>query len=170
MNTKKMILLSILVAQAMVLFILEMMIPTPFLPPGAKLGLANLIVVIALYMFSFKECFLIIMLRTILSALIITNLQTMIYSMTGAMLSLIFMFFTKKLLTTKVSPVGVSCVGAFFHNVGQLLTASVMFKTLGFFYLLPINSIIGVITGSFIGFVSMFLLKHMKFLKLNKKI
>ena len=57
-KTSKMIYISLLVAQALVLSLLERMIPVPFITPGAKLGLANIIIVIGLYTLdSYKETF-----------------------------------------------------------------------------------------------------------------
>ncbi|WBW99364.1 Gx transporter family protein [Oceanirhabdus sp. W0125-5] len=166
MKTKKYVLLSMLVAQAMILFIVESAIPTPFMPPGAKLGLANIITVLSLYIFTPKETLMIILLRIFLSAIILTNLQTMIYSLSGALTSFTFMLIVKSLFKDKVSPIGVSCVGAVFHSVGQLFVASFMFGTLGFFYYLPLHTAIALFTGFFIGCTTMYLLKHFKKLRL----
>ena len=59
-KTSKMVYISLLVAQALVLFIFERMIPVPFITPGAKLGLANIVIVIALYTLdNYKEVFLV---------------------------------------------------------------------------------------------------------------
>lgn len=69
-NTRRMTLISIFVAQALVLHIIEGLIPVPFLTPGAKLGLANIITVISLYIFTFKDAFLIVVIRVILATLV----------------------------------------------------------------------------------------------------
>ena len=166
MKTKKFVLLSMLVAQAMLLFIVESAIPMPFLPPGAKLGLANIITVISLYIFTPKETLMVILLRVFLSAMILSNLQTMMYSLSGALTSFTFMLLIKTLLKDNVSPIGVSCVGAVFHAIGQLFMASLMFGTLGFFYYLPLHTAIALFTGFFIGCTTMYLLKHFKKLRI----
>lgn len=165
MKPKKYILLSMLVAQALILFMVESMIPTPFLPPGAKIGLTNLVTLICLYSFTPGETLLVIFLRTSLSAILVSSLQTFMYSLSGALMSFLGMLLVKKLFKTNVSPVGVSCTGAFFHNLGQILTAGFMLSTPELIYLLPLNSGIGMVTGAFIGFTSILMLKQLKKLK-----
>lgn len=165
-KTKKMVLISILVAQALVLFIVESMIPIPFIAPGAKLGLANIITVTALYTLSLKDTITIIVLRLILSMFFGGNLSTLIYSLAGASLSLCVMYLIKNLLKEKVSIIGVSCSGAVFHNIGQILAASLMVKTFGITFYLPVLTIVGVFTGFFIGITSRYLTKHMNKLRL----
>jgi len=96
----------------------------------------------------------------------LSNLQTMMYSLSGALTSFTFMLLIKTLLKQNVSPIGVSCVGAVFHAIGQLFMASLMFGTLGFFYYLPLHTAIALFTGFFIGCTTMYLLKHFKKLRI----
>ena len=90
----------------------------------------------------------------------------MMYSLGGALTSFTLMLLVKSLLKDKVSPIGVSCVGAVFHALGQLFVASLMFGTFGFFYYLPLHTGIGLVTGFFIGCTAMYLLKHFKKLRI----
>lgn len=165
-KTRKIVLISLLVAQALVLFIVESMIPLPFIAPGAKLGLANIITVTALYTLKLKDTLTIIILRLILSMFLGGNLSTFIYSLAGASLSLCAMYLIKNLLKEKVSIIGVSCSGAVFHNIGQILVASLIVKTFGITFYLPILTIVGIFTGFFIGITSRYLINHMKKLRL----
>ena len=156
MKTKKLIYIGVLVAQALVLYIFESMIPMPFITPGAKLGLANLIVVIGLYTLdNYKECLWLIFLKLILSTLIMGSVSTFIFGLGG-------MILTKNILKEKVSAIGVSTVGGVFHNLGQLIVTAIVIKNIGILSYLPFLSIAGIGTGIFIGITANYLLKHMK--------
>ena len=155
MKTKKLIYIGVLVSQALVLYIFESMIPMPFITPGAKLGLANLIVVIGLYTLdNYKECLWLIFLKLILS--------TLIMGLGGTILSFLGMILTKNILKEKVSAIGVSTVGGVFHNLGQLIVTAIVIKNIGILSYLPFLSIAGIGTGIFIGITANYLLKHMK--------
>lgn len=162
MNIRKLIYIGILVAQALVLYIFESMIPVPFITPGAKLGLANLIVVIGIYTLdSYKECIFLIFLKLIISTLLMGSVSTFIFGLGGTILSLISMLFIKSTFKEKVSAIGVSTVGGVFHNIGQLLVASLVIKNIALMSYLPFLSIAGIGTGIFIGVTANYLLRHM---------
>jgi heptaprenyl diphosphate synthase len=161
-NIRKMIYISLLVAMSLVLHIVEGMIPVPFITPGTKLGLANIITVIALYTLSYKDAFLVLLLRILLSVMFGGSISRLLYSLSGGILSYIFMVFTKSLGKERVSIVGVSCVGSVFHNVGQLLAASLIVKTMSVMLYLPIMSVAGIGTGIFVGITSKFAVAHLK--------
>jgi heptaprenyl diphosphate synthase len=173
-KTTRMIYIGLLVSQALVLYLIESMIPVPFITPGAKLGLANLVTVIALYTLgSNKDAFLVVILRLMLSTMFGGNLSSFMYSATGAILSYAIMVFFKKVGKDKLSIIGVSASGAVFHNVGQLLMASIVVKNIGIMLYLPVLSIAGIGTGIFIGITANYLVRHMfkipYFKKLNTK-
>lgn len=167
-KTKKMVLICMLVAQAMVLFIVESMIPVPFIAPGAKLGLANIITVISIYTLSIKDTLMIIFLRLFLSTLFAGNLSTLLYSISGALFSFLIMFTIKNTLKDRISIIGVSCAGAVFHNFGQILTSAFIVNTFGLTMYMPILTIVGIFTGVFVGITSTYLLNHIEKLKLFK--
>ncbi|WP_207720960.1 Gx transporter family protein [Clostridium gasigenes] len=157
-----MVYISLLVAQALVLHIFERMIPVPFITPGAKLGLANLITVVALYTLEDKkDAFLVIFLRLTLGTMFGGNLSSFMYSAMGGILSFLGMVFIKETFKDKVSIIGVSSVGAIFHNVGQLIVASLIVKNIGVMLYLPVLSTIGIGTGIFIGITANYLVKHL---------
>ena len=169
-KTSQLVYMSLLVAQALVLHIFEGMIPVPFVTPGAKLGLANLITVIGLYTLDKKrDVFVIIILRLTLATMFGGNLSSFMYSFTGALLSFIIMVIVKKIGGNNISIIGVSCSGAVFHNVGQLLIASWIVRNIGVMLYLPILSLIGILTGFFIGLTANYALKHMYKLPYFKK-
>lgn len=161
-STKKMVFISLLVSQALVLYIVESMLPVPFIAPGAKLGLSNLITVIGLYTLSYSETFLIIILRVILSALFGGSLSSFLYSLSGAILSFIIMCLIKKIGSYRVSIIGVSAAGAVFHNVGQILVAALIIQNINIALYLPILNITGIVTGVFIGITANYAITYVK--------
>lgn len=161
-NIRKMIYISLLVAMSLVLHIFENMIPVPFITPGTRLGLANIITVIALYTLSYKETFLVMFLRILLSVMFGGSISRLMYSLSGGILSYIFMVFAKHLGKEKISIVGVSCAGAVFHNIGQLLAASLIVKTMSVMLYLPVMSVAGIGTGIFVGITGNFAVEHLK--------
>lgn len=166
-NTRRMTLISIFVAQALVLHIIERLIPVPFLTPGAKLGLANIITVISLYIFTFKDAFLIVILRVLLATLVGGSLSGFFYSITGGLLSLLAMFCIKKIGKENISIVGISVFGSFFHNLGQVVVAALIVQNIAIISYLPILMLVGVGTGIFVGLTANFLYGYLK--KINLK-
>lgn len=166
-NTKRMTLVSIFVAQALVLHVIERFIPVPFLTPGAKLGLANIITVISLYIFTLKDAFSIVVIRVILATLMGGSLSGFFYSITGGLLSLIAMYCIKKVGGENISIIGVSVFGAFFHNLGQVIVAAIIVQNMIIISYLPVLMFAGVATGVFVGFTANFLYRYLK--KINLK-
>lgn len=166
-KTQKLTFISLFVAQGLVLYMVERMIPVPFITPGAKLGLTNIITLLALYMFDFKDVFLIIVLRIILSTFLGGGLSTFLYSMAGGLLSFLAMYFIKKIGKDEVSIIGVSIVGAVFHNVGQIIVAALVIENAMIVVYLPVLAIAALGTGFFVGLTSKYLLPFIKRIPIN---
>ncbi|WP_103083452.1 Gx transporter family protein [Tetragenococcus halophilus] len=165
-HLRKIIFISLLIAQGVVLGLIENMIPYPFaFAPGAKLGLANLITIIALFTMSKKDSFLLVCLRLILTTLLGGTLSTFLYSMSGAMLSYFGMLLVKKIGPKYVSIIGISATGGFMHNVGQLLTASFIAQTWSVLLYLPILSFLVILSGIAIGIAANYLLRRVDTLR-----
>lgn len=161
-KTKKLMYMSLLVAMALMLHIVERNIPVPFVTPGAKLGLANLVTVIALYTLSRKrDVFKIIVVRMILSTLFGGPISSLMYSMTGGILSFLIMVVIKDIGKENVSIIGVSAAGAVFHNIGQIIVACLILHNIGVTLYLPILSIAGIVTGIFVGMAANYTVGHM---------
>mgnify|MGYP000912649100 FL=1 len=168
-KTSRIVYIGLLVAQALVLHIIERMIPVPFITPGAKLGLANLITVIALYTLDKKrDAFLVLFLRITLATMFGGSISAFMYSAAGGILSFISMIIIKEVFKENVSIVGVSSAGAIFHNVGQLIIASSIVKNIGVMLYLPILSFIGIGTGIFVGIAANYVVNHLKKLPMFK--
>lgn len=169
-KNKKLIYISLLVAQGVIIGLLENMIPFPFaIAPGAKLGLANLITIISIFTLSKKESFMLVCMRLILTTLLGGTVSTLLYSAAGAFLSYFGMLLVKSLGPKRVSVIGISSTGGFLHNVGQLVVASLIARSWTVMMYLPVLSIIGILAGIAVGIAANYLLDHIKiFQQFNK--
>lgn len=160
-QTRSLVYMALLVALSLSLFLLEGLIPLPFLAPGAKLGLSNLITVFALYSLpNVKDTLLILCTRIILSSFFGGGPTILLYSMAGGLLSFAAMVLLKR--SHVFSILGVSAAGGFFHNVGQLLVASIVMESPMLWTYLPILAPCGIFTGLLIGMLSYWSLKKIK--------
>lgn len=158
---KKFTRLTMLLALSVVLNIIESFIPLfNGNIPGLKLGLANIIILIVLYMFSFKDALYVSLLRIILVGILRTGLfsMTFFFSLGGALLSLCSMFIAKK---TKLSIIGVSIVGSIFHSAGQILVAILIIKNTYIIYYVPWLLLFSIPTGILVGFTSKIILNNL---------
>ncbi|MFQ9928485.1 MAG: Gx transporter family protein [Lachnospiraceae bacterium] len=150
---------GVLTALALIFSYVETLIPIQFGIPGVKLGLANLIIVIALYRMKLSEAYLLSIVRVLLAGFIFGNYFSIIYSLAGGLLSLTVMALLRK--KGGFSVIGVSIAGGVFHNIGQLIVASVIVETFSMMYYVPVLLIAGLVTGLLIGIASDGMLKRL---------
>ena len=144
--------LGLLIALAFVFSYIEFLLPFNIGIPGAKVGLANLAVVVAIYLVGEKEAFILYCIRVVLVGFTFGNMAMMMYSIAGAVLSFAVMILAKK--TGKLSATGVSVLGGVFHNVGQIIVAMFVLETKNILYYLPFLVIMGTISGVVIGLLA----------------
>lgn len=149
-KVKNIALYGVMIALAMIFSYLESFIPINLLipVPGVKLGLANIVVLFALYTMRFGDAVVIAVIRVLLSGLIFGNPMTIAYSLAGSMLSIVVMYLLKK---TDLSIIGVSMVGGISHNIGQLIVAVILTSTVRIAYLVPVLLVTGMVTGLLMG-------------------
>lgn len=150
---------GVFTALALIFSYVETLIPIQFGIPGVKLGLANLIIVIALYRMKLSEAYLLSIVRVLLAGFIFGNYFSIIYSLAGGILSLTVMALLRK--KGGFSIIGVSIAGGVFHNIGQLIVASVIVETFSVMYYVPVLLIAGLVTGLLIGIASDGMLKRL---------
>lgn len=160
MNTKKIAYLGLLIALAFVFSYIEFLIPVNIGVPGAKLGLANLVIIVALYTLNEKDAFVLSMIRIVLVGFTFANLASMLYSLAGGILSFGAMVLAKK--TKKLSITGVSVIGGVFHNIGQIIMAIWVVKTASLIYYLPVLLVSGIVAGIAIGILGGMVTKRIK--------
>lgn len=158
MNNRKLVTIALFTTTALMLSYIESLFPFFFGVPGMKLGLANLAVVIALYFYGWREALTVNALRIILSGLLFGNLFSILFSLSGALISFLCMVSARKL---GLSLYGVSMAGGVFHNVGQLLIAAFIVQTVEIGYYAPFLLTAGLVTGLLIGVLGKELLHRM---------
>ena len=158
-STRRLTTLAILVSVAMVLSYVEHLIPVFIAVPGVKLGLANIATVFALYALGWREACAISLVRVCLSALLFGNVPALIYSLSGAALSVAVMILLYFLCS--FSSVGVSVAGGVAHNAGQLLAAALVMNTPALVSYFPVLVLSGTLAGVVIGLCAGLLIKRL---------
>lgn len=151
-KTKRLAMASMFAALALIFSYVEAIIPFNIGIPGIKLGLPNLVIIIALYEMDIQYSFTINIVRILLSGLLFNGAFGTIYSLAGGLLSLLLMYILKK--TNLFSMIGVSMAGGVAHNLGQLLIASAIVSDLKMFIYFPVLMFSGLISGILIGIVA----------------
>lgn len=157
-RTNRLATVGMLLALGMVLSYLESLIPIPIGVPGVKLGIGNLVSVYALYKLGAKDAYFLGIVRVLLSGFLFSGLSTILYGIFGAILSITTMCILKKI--DKFGVVGISVFGAIFHNIGQIIVASIVIKNAKVIYYFPILFITAIVTGTIIGLVGGMLIRR----------
>ena len=147
-------------ALALIFSYVESLIPFHIGIPGVKLGLANLVIVVAMYKMNKKQVYLLSVTRVVLVGFMFGNLFSIVYSLAGSLLSLAVMYGLKR--KESFSIMGISMAGGVFHNIGQLIVAMIVLESLNLVYYASVLLISGLITGIVIGIVSDEIMKRIK--------
>ncbi|MBE7038610.1 MAG: Gx transporter family protein [Ruminococcaceae bacterium] len=154
--------IALFIAVAFVLGVIESYIPVMPHIPGGKLGFANIISVIVLYLYGAKYALFVSIVRAFLSGLLFSGVNALMYSVSGAFLSVVAMVIVLKIFKDKVSPIGVCVTGALFNNIAQIVVAAILVSDMSIFtyfcFLAPISVISGIATG----FGANYVLKYKK--------
>lgn len=139
-------------ALALICSYVESLIPFYFGVPGVKLGLTNIVVVLLLYTLGAKEAFGVSVMRIFLAGFLFGNPFSILYSLSGGILSFLVMYLLKR--TEKLKVITVSVAGGLMHNIGQLLMAALVVENYHVLYYLPVLLAAGFVTGFLIGILS----------------
>ena len=152
-STKKIGIMAIFVSLGLVLQYAESrFLITPI--PGGKLGLTNVVSIINIFMLGGRNAIVVAVIRAFLGALLTGGAAAVPYSVAGAMLAVLAMTVMKKILHPRVSMVGISIVGAVFHNLAQLTVASLVYKTFYVYSYLPLLLLLSLAMGTVTGCVT----------------
>ena len=160
MDAKRLTRLALLTALALIIFTVELQIPTLAPVPGMKLGLANIITVYAVYSFSAGETAMILVVRVLLGSLIAGNMMSLAYSMAGGMLCLAGMLLLRRVIDKKHIWV-CSILGAVLHNIGQTCAAIVLMQTSAVIAYLPFLLVSGCVAGALTGMAAQLVVSRM---------
>lgn len=160
MSTKKISYIGLLTALAFVFSYVEFLFPIGLGIPGAKLGLANLVIIAALYILRERDAFLLSMIRIVLTGFTFGNMTSMMYSLAGGLLSFVVMVIARR--SRLFSTTGVSVLGGVFHNIGQIIAAMLILETSSLIYYLPVLIITGSVSGVIIGMLGAAVIKRIQ--------
>ncbi len=152
-GVRRLALIGLLAAMGIILHFIESLLPAIAPVPGAKLGLANIITLMAIVVLGIKGGGQVLFLRVFLGSLMAGTFLTLPFylSLAGGILAFISMSITLFWAKEKFSLVGVSILGALSHNIGQLLAVAVIIGNLGVFYYLPYLALLAIPTGLLVG-------------------
>jgi heptaprenyl diphosphate synthase len=159
-SIKEIALIGILSSLALIFSYIEKIVGFDFILPGVKLGLSNLVIVVAIYVFSNKTAITVNLIRVIAVGILFGNVFSIIYSIFGAFFSFFAMIIAKK--TNIFSVAGVSIAGGIFHNIGQIIAVIIMLKSTAAIAYLPLLLVSGVVTGMVIGILSNIIIIQLK--------
>lgn len=155
---KRIILIANLVAISVIFSYFDKMVSQaafPFLPT-AKIGLANIVILLGVYKFEFKETLIMTSLKVILSGLLIGGLISFLISAVASFMSFLGMYFFHKILKDRVSAISISVIGGFLHIVFQLIVVDIIYS-LGdaILYYGAMMIFVSLVTSILIGIVSL---------------
>ena len=150
---------GLMAALALIFSYIEAIIPYDPGIPGIKLGIANVVTVVALYKFGTRDAAAVSVIRIVIAGLLFNGIFGMLYSLAGACVSLIGMIFLKK--TDLFSVVGVSMAAGVLHNLGQLLIAAFLIEDLRIFFYFPVLMFSGIAAGILVGIISTMILRRL---------
>ena len=156
-KTKRLVLLAMLTAVAMILSYVESLLPSVCIP-GVKMGLANIAVIFALFRFGWKEAAALSLVRVVLVSLLFGSVGAMLYSLAGAVLSLAVMALLRRI--DRFSTVGISVAGGVAHNAGQILMAMLILQTKQLLGYLPVLAVSGIAGGVLTGLAAALLIRR----------
>lgn len=161
MKTKRIALDALLTAIALIIFVVELLIPLPFPVPGVKLGLSNIVTLFALFACGPVDALIILLLRIGLGTIFGGNLSAILYSLAGGLLCYFVILLMKKAIKPKqIWFCGV--FGAIAHNVGQMAVATLVTGTPEILYYLPVLIIAAIVTGSLTGLTAQMIIQKTK--------
>ena len=164
-KTKRLVLMALLTAAALTIFVIELQLPAPVPVPGVKLGLANIITLVAMVLLGKREAGAILLVRVLMGAVFAGSPSTLLFSAAGGALAWLVMCLTVGLFETKQLWI-VSALAGVAHNAGQLAACALVVKTPGVLAYAPILAASGVLTGVFTGLAATYLLRALRNLKI----
>ena len=152
--------IALMSSLALIFSYVEAIIPYNPGIPGVKLGIANIVTVIALYKYGWKDAAAVSAIRIAIAGLLFNGMFGMLYAFAGAVVSFLGMALLKK--TGIFSTIGVSMAGGVLHNLGQLFVAAALIEDIRMFFYFPVLLFSGIISGIAIGFAATLILKNLK--------
>ena len=153
--TRKIVQMSFLVTVASILFSIETLIQSPI--PGVRLGLANIATILSLKWWGIKEALIILLMRVLIGSFLTGKFlqPVFLFSLSGGLVAAVVMGLVMVYENRIFSLIGISILGALFHNLTQILVAYFFYvRQVEIFFLLPLFIFSSLVTGILIGFLA----------------
>lgn len=150
---------GVLTAAALVCGYLELLIPLPVTVPGVKLGLGNIVILMALERLGAKAGFFLMFIKVIASTLLFANLQMLVFSLAGGLLSWAVMALAVR--SGAFSTVATSVLGGIAHNGGQLIAVAAPLSGRVALVNMPVLAVSGVLCGAAVGVAARLVLRSL---------
>lgn len=154
-NTRKITKLAAFISVAVILGYVESLFPP--IAAGVKLGFANTVIITVLYTWGMKETWTVSILKVVLCMVLFGSIASLIYSLSGAVLSLLAMIIAKK--SKSFSIISVSGLGGLCHNLAQFVCAYIIIGK-GVLFYLPVLCLSGVLCGVLTGIAAQLIIKR----------
>ena len=151
LTVRKMAILALFIALAILMGYVESLLPLNFGIPGIKIGLCNIVILSVLLQYSWKEALMVSIARILVIGFLFGNLFSILYSLSGAVLSIAVM--SLLLRSRRFGLLGISAAGGCMHNIGQLLTAKAVLPGLPLLWYTPVLILAGLATGALVAIV-----------------
>ena len=156
-KTKRIAANAMFAAIALLLFMIEAQIPAVVPIPGIKLGLANIMTLVAMHRFGKRDAAAVLFVRITLGTMLAGNMSTFVFSCAGAVLCYLTLCLLHRFSAV---PIWVQSIfGALAHNVGQLFVAAVWMHTKSVIWYLPFLCLTAIISGSFTGLCAQYTIR-----------
>lgn len=159
-SAKRLALLAVLSAMALISFMIEGLFPPLFLP-GAKMGISNIFSMLALLLLGPLEAIVVVAVRTVLGSLFGGGISTLLYSFSAGMVAIVVGCYLVRFAFPKVSIVAISVVSAVVHNVSQVLVFCLASNTPQMLYYAPWMALLGIVAGVIVGFAVWLIVKNL---------
>ena len=159
MKSARIAYIAVLGALSVVFGYIESLFPLPVAIPGVKLGISNIVVLFALLKMNKSDAFFVLIIKVLVCSLLFSGMNGFFYSVSGGILSFLAMI---SALQFDLSEIGASMAGGVFHNVGQILAAAVILRSLSAFYYLPVLLLSGIIVGGIVGILCKTIIARLK--------
>lgn len=157
-GTGRIAVLALLTACAIIMGYVETILPLDLGIPGVKPGLCNIVILITMIMFSWKEALIVSIVRILAVGFMFGSLFSIAYSTAGTLLAILIM--TILFRVGRFGLIGISASGGAMHGIGQMLVAKAVLPALPFAGYTSILILTGVLTGTIVGFISYELLRR----------
>ena len=146
-KTQMLVLTSLIFSAALVLAIVENMLPPlPIAVPGIKFGLSNIAVMYALFFLGRRQAYAIGILKAVFVFVTRGGIAGLL-SLSGGILSITVMILLMAIFRDKITYLIISIFGALFHNIGQFIVITVIYTGINMWAYLPVLLISGLAAG-----------------------